>query len=242
MNREETLIRYTATASFNLELIIDTMTSVVMEMIEEAKKLGIYKHERKKRLNLLMNEMKLHQNKIDRRAGEDIDKVAEQNEAFYEQILPARRKSLEVAQKVVEECGIPNASYLAFLHQTRVVGFASYSAIRIWTRKMEIASSPLRCEYTVEPFRPKKVMDRLQQLITYEFLKYQGREEKSKEAEEADLDFVGKLADTEMICAIMEGKIKPSWVVEDEKKAEEEANKSKEEEPNKIEEDSVIKE
>ena len=44
MNREEKLIRYTATASFNLELIIDTMTSVVMEMIEEAKKLGIYKH------------------------------------------------------------------------------------------------------------------------------------------------------------------------------------------------------
>ena len=85
-------------------------------------------------------------------------------------------------------------------------------------------------------------MDRLQQLITYEFLKYQGREEKSKEAEEADLDFVGKLADTEMICAIMEGKIKPSWVVEDEKKAEEEANKSEEEEPNKTEEDSVIKE
>ena len=61
MNREEKLIRYAATASFNLELIIDTMTSVVMEMIEEAKKLGIYKHERKKRLNLLMNEMKLHQ-------------------------------------------------------------------------------------------------------------------------------------------------------------------------------------
>ena len=56
------------------------------------------------------------------------------------------------------------------------------------------------------------------------------------------MDFVGKLADTEMICAIMEGKIKPSWVVEDEKKAEEEANKSEEEEPNKTEEDSVIKE
>lgn len=239
MDKEETLIRYAATASFNLVLIIDTMTSVVMEMIEEAKKLGIYKHERKKRLNLLMHEIQLHQNMVDRRAGDDIYKQSIHNEAFYEQILPARRKSLEVAQKVVEECGIPNASYLAFLHQTRVVGFASYSAIRIWTRKMEIASSPLRCEYTVEPFRPKKVMDRLQQLITYEFLKYQGREEKSKEAEEADLEFVGKLADTGMICAIMEGKIKPSWVVEDEKKAEEEAKKSIEDEANNPTEESV---
>lgn len=239
MSREETLLRITATASFNLVLIIDTMTSVVMEMIEEAKKLGIYKHERKKRLNLLMHEVQLHQNMVDRRAGDDIYKQSIHNEAFYEQILPARRKSLEAAQKVVEDCGIPNASYLAFLHQTRVVGFASYSAIRIWTRKMEIASSPLRCEYTVEPFRPKKVMDRLQQLITYEFLKYQGMKEESKEAEEADLEFLGKLADTEMICAIMEGKIKPSWVVEDEKKAEEEAKKSVEDEANNITQECV---
>lgn len=233
------MLRITATASFNLVLIIDTMTSVVMDMIEEAKRLGIYKHERKKRLNLLMHEIQLHQNMVDRRAGDDIYKQSIHNEAFYEQILPARRKSLEAAQKVVEECGIPNASYLAFLHQTRVVGFASYSAIRIWTRKMEIASSSLRCEYTVEPFRPKKVMDRLQQLITYEFLKYQGMKEKSKEAEEADLEFVGKLADTEMICAIMEGKIKPSWVVEDEKKAEEEAKKSVEDEANNIPQECV---
>ena len=239
MNREEYLMRITATASFNLELIIDTMTSVIMEMIEEAKKLGIYKQERKKRLNLLMNEMKLHQNKIDRRAGEDIDKVAEQNEAFYEQILPARKKSLEVVQQVVEQCGIPNASYLAYLHQVRVVGWASYSAVRIWTRKMEVAASPLKCEYTVEPFKPRKVMDRLQQLITYEFLKYQGKKEESKEAEEADLEFVGKLADTQMVCDIMEGRIKPSWVVEDEKKAEEEAKKAEEEEANKTEAEAV---
>ena len=242
MSREETLLRITATASFNLVLIIDTMTSVVMDMIEEAKTLGIYKHERKKRLNLLMHEIQLHQNMVDRRAGDDIYKQPIHNEAFYEQILPARRKSLETAQKVVEECGIPNASYLAYLHQVRVVGFAAYSAIRIWTKRMEEVSSPLPCEYTVKPYRPEKAMDKLQHLISYEFSKYQGREEKSKEAEEADLEFVGKLADTEMICAIMEGKIKPSWVVEDEKKAEEEANKSEEEEPNKTEEDSVIKE
>lgn len=246
MDREETLIRYAATASFNLVLIIDTMTSVVMEMIEEAKKLGIYKHERKKRLNNLIHEIQLHQNMVDRRAGDDIYKQSIHNEAFYEQILPARRKSLETAQKVVEECDIPNASYLAYLHQARVVGFAAYSAIRIWTKRMDEVSSPFPYEYTIKPYRPEKAMDKLQHLISFEFSKYQGREEKSKEAEEADLEFVGKLADTEMICAIMEGKIKPSWVVEDEKKAEEEAKKAaaEEEEPqvNNTPEESVIKE
>jgi hypothetical protein len=82
-------------------------------------------------------------------------------------------------------------------------------------------------------------MDKLQHLISFEFSKYQGREEKSKEAEEADLEFVGKLADTEMICSIMEGRIKPSWVVEDEKKAEEEAQKSIEDEANNSAEESV---
>ena len=239
MSREEILLRITATASFNLVLIIDTMTSVVMEMIEEAKKLGIYKHERKKRLNLLMHEIQLHQNMVDRRAGDDIYKQSIHNEAFYEQILPARRKSLEAAQKVVEDCGIPNASYLAYLHQVRVVGFAAYSAIRIWTKRMEEVSSPLPCEYTVKPYRPGKAMDKLQHLISFEFSKYQGREEKSKEAEEADLEFVGKLADTEMICAIMEDKIKPSWVIEDEIKAEEEANKSVEDEANNIPQECV---
>jgi hypothetical protein len=239
MSREETLLRITATASFNLVLIIDTMTSVVMDMIEEAKRLGIYKHERKQRLNLLMHEIQLHQNMVDRRAGDDIYKQSIHNEAFYEQILPARRKSLEAAQKVVEECGIPNASYLAYLHQVRVVGFAAYSAIRIWTKRMEEVSSPLPCEYTVKPYRPEKAMDKLQHLISFEFSKYQGREEKSKEAEEADLEFVGKLADTEMICAIMESKIKPSWVVEDEKKAEEEAKRSVEDEANNIPQECV---
>ena len=49
MNREETLIRTAATAVMNLELIIDTMTSAVMDLVEEAKKLGIYKQERKNR-------------------------------------------------------------------------------------------------------------------------------------------------------------------------------------------------
>ena len=39
-------------------------------------------------------------------------------------------------QAGLEECGIPNASYLAYLHQVRVVGFAAYSAIRIWTKRM----------------------------------------------------------------------------------------------------------
>lgn len=240
MSKEETLLRITATASFNLVLIIDTMTSVVMEMIEEAKKLGLYKHERKQRLNILMHEIQLHQNMVDRRAGDDIYKQSIHNEAFYEQILPARRKSLEAAQKVVEECGIPNASYLAYLHQVRVVGFAAYSAIRIWTKRMEEVSSPIPCEYTVKPYRPEKAMDKLQHLISFEFSKYQGREEKSKEAEEADLEFVGKLADTEMICAIMESKIKPSWVVEDEKKAEEEAKKSVEDEANNIPQECVF--
>jgi hypothetical protein len=82
-------------------------------------------------------------------------------------------------------------------------------------------------------------MDKLQHLISFEFSKYQGREEKSKEAEDADLDFVGKLADTDMICSIMEGRIKPSWVVEDEKKAEEEAKRSVEDEANNIPQECV---
>ena len=42
-----------------------------------------------------------------------------------------------------------------------------------------------------------------------------------------------------MICAIMEGKIKPSWVVEDEKKAEVEARKSLEDEANNQPQESV---
>ena len=61
MSREENLIRVTATACMNMELIVDTMTSVVIDMIQEAKKLGIYKQERKMRLNELKKEMELHQ-------------------------------------------------------------------------------------------------------------------------------------------------------------------------------------
>lgn len=80
MNREETLIRTAATAVMNLELIIDTMTSAVMDLIQEAKKLGIYKQERKQKLNHLMNEMKLIANSLDRRAGEAIGMVADYNE------------------------------------------------------------------------------------------------------------------------------------------------------------------
>ena len=68
----------------------------------------------------------------------------------------------------------------------------------------------------------------MQQLLVFEFSKYQGREEESEAAQDADAEFVRKMADTKMICDIMEGRIKPSWMVE--------------EEPNKTEEDSVIKE
>lgn len=216
MNREDLVERITATASLNLEMIIDTLTTVVMEMIEEAKKMGIYKQERKKWLNLLMNEVKLHQNMMDRKAGEKIGEVADYNEAFSEQILEARMKSLEEARKVLEEYGIPNVNYLAHLHQARVIGLAAYSAVKIWTRKMEVASSPLPCKNTVEPFRPEKIMNRMQQLITYEFLKYQGKDDHSEEAKKADWEFVGKMADTKMICDIMEGRIKPSWMMEEE--------------------------
>lgn len=215
MNREETLIRITATASMNLEMIVDTLTSVVMDVIDEAKKLGIYKQERKKRLNDLMHEVKLHQNMLDRRAGEAIGNVADFNEAFSEQIRDLRMKSLEEARKVLEGCGVPNPSYLALLHQARVVGIAALTAIRIWTEHIARASSPLPCPYTIEPFAPKKAMNRMQQLLVFEFHKHRGKEEHSEAAQQADKEFVGKMADTQLICAIMEGRIKPSWMQEE---------------------------
>ena len=209
------MIRVTATACMNMELIVDTMTSVVIDMIQEAKKLGIYKQERKMRLNELKKEMELHQKRLDRRAGESIGQVADFNEAFSEQIAEVRNNSYEAAKKVLEDTGIVYPSYLAYLHQARVVGVASYVAIEIWHKKMKIASSPLPCEYTLEPFRPKKVMDRMQQMLTFEFRKYQCKEQNSELAQQADQEFVGKMADTDMICAIMEGRIKPSWMAED---------------------------
>ena len=215
MNREETLIRTAATAVMNLELIIDTMTSSVMDLIQEAKKLGIYKQERKQKLNHLMNEMKLIANSLDRRAGEAIGMVADYNEAYSEQIMPERMKALEETRKVLEKAGLPNTSYLALLHQARVVGIAAYTAINIWDQRITIAASPLRNPYSLEHFRPKKIMDRLQQLLVFEFDKYKGTEEDSKEAQDADAEFVRKMADTKMICDIMEGRIKPSWMMEE---------------------------
>ena len=113
---------------------------------------------------------------------------------------------------MLEDTGVLYPSYLAYLHQARVVGVASYVAIEIWHKKMKVASSPLSCEYTLEPFRPKKVMDRMQQMLTFEFRKYQCKEQNSELAQQADQEFVGKMADTDMICAIMEGRIKPSWM------------------------------
>ena len=216
MNREETLIRTAATAVMNLELIIDTMTSAVMDLIQEAKKLGIYKQERKQKLNHLMNEMKLIANSLDRRAGEAIGMVADYNEAYSEQIMPERMKALEETRKVLDNAGLPNTSYLALLHQARVVGIAAYTAINIWDHRITVAASPLRNPYSLDHFQPKKVMDRMQQLLVFEFAKYQGREEDSKEAQDADTEFVGKMADTKMICDIMEGRIKPSWMMEEE--------------------------
>ena len=212
MNREETLIRTAATAVMNLELIIDTMTSSVMDLIQEAKKLGIYKQERKQKLNHLMNEMKLIANSLDRRAGEAIGMVADYNEAYSEQIMPERMKAIKETRKVLDKAGLPNTSYLALLHQARVVGIAAYTAISIWDKRITVAASPLRNPYSLDHFQPKKVMDRMQQLLVFEFSKYQGREEDSQDAQNADAEFVRKMADTDMICAIMEGRIKPSWM------------------------------
>ena len=141
----------------------------------------------------------------------------------YEQFLGfdgVKRMSFRIPfkcfdEKVLEDTGVLYPSYLAYLHQARVVGVASYVAIEIWHKKMKVASSPLPCEYTLEPFRPKKVMDRMQQMLTFEFRKYQCKEQNSELAQQADQEFVGKMADTDMICAIMEGRIKPSWMTED---------------------------
>ena len=239
MSREEIVERIAATACINLLFINDTLTSIVMDMIEEAKKLGIYKQERKKRLNNLMHEVKLHQNMLDRQAGDEIGAVAEYNEAFSEQIAEFRQKAYEMAKQTIANTGLPYDSYLSYVHQARIVGIAAYTAIGHWTKRMEAASRPYKCSLTLERFRPKKATDRIQQLIVFEFLKYQGRDEDSKEAEKADIDFVRMLADTKMICEIMEGRIKPSWVVEDEKKAEEEARKSLEDEANNIPQECV---
>lgn len=215
MNREDTLIRTAATAVMNLELIIDTLTSAVMDLIEEAKKLGIYRQERKQRLNLLMKEMEFISKSLDRRAGDAIGMVADYNEAYSEQIMPFRMKALEETRKVLEQAELPNISYLALLHQARVVGIAAYTAINIWDQRITVAASPLRNPYSLDHFQPKKVMDRMQQLLVFEFAKYQGREEDSQEAQDADAEFVRKMADTKMICDIMEGRIKPSWMQEE---------------------------
>ena len=172
--------------------------------------------------------MKLISKSLDRRAGDAIGMVADYNEAYSEQIMPFRMKALEETKKVLEKAELPNVSYLAMLHQARVVGIAAYTAISIWDKRITVAASPLRNPYSLDHFQPKKVMDRMQQLLVFEFSKYQGREEESEAAQDADAEFVRKMADTKMICDIMEGRIKPSWM--------------EEEEPNKTEEDSVIKE
>ena len=65
---------------------------------------------------------------------------------------------------------------------------------------------------------------------------------KKKESEESvktTKAYLQKLTDTEMICRIIGGQIEPSWVVEDEKKAEEEAQKSVEDEANNIPQECV---
>lgn len=212
MYREEKMIRIAATASMNLELIIDTLTSSILNLREEAKKIGIFKQERKQRINQLVHEVILLQNRLDRRAGEHIEDIANYNEAFSEQIMFEQMNALEECKKVLEESRVPNSTYLAMLHQSRVIGIASYTAIEIWNKHLHIASKGLSCPYTLEYFRPKNVMDRMHQLLVFEFSKFQGRQENSESAKKSDIAFVGKLADTNMVCAIMEGRIKPSWM------------------------------
>ena len=220
--------RVKVTACANLTFINDVLTQSVMSLIQEAKRLGIYCHKRKQILNQMFKEIQKYERFILRESGDLIWHRAEQCEAFTEQVESAKQTLLAEAEKVLIDGDLPNTSYLAYIHLTRVTFMAADVAIRGWDKKLRIVASPRKSTYNMNIFRQEKFHGRLQQLISFDLASYQDRKTESEGSEKATREYLMKLTDTDMICRIMGGQIKASWVLEDE--------------ANKTAETSVIKE
>ena len=167
--------RVKVTACASLTFINDILTISVMNMIQEAKNLGIYRHKRKQILNCMMAEVKKYEHFIFVESGENIDQRAIQCEAFMEQIEESRKYLLAEAEKVLVEDYIPYPSYLSYLHLTRATCMAAEIAIKGWTKKLKSTAFPKKSDYNMNIFRQKNFEIRLQQLVTFEFGSFQDK-------------------------------------------------------------------
>ena len=231
--------RVKVTANAHLVFIKDMLTQAVMEMIQTAKNLGIYRHKRKFKINEMFSETGKYERFMHRVSGDTIDDRANQCEAYSEQMRDVMQSLLREAELLLKEQNIPNAEYLAYIHLIRVVNMAADIAIRGWQKKLVELASPKKPDFNMNIFKQGMFNVKLQNLISFEFSDYQDKKKESEETEKATREFLQKMSDTTMICKIMAGEIKASWILEDERKAEEEAKKAEEEEANKTATEAV---
>ena len=219
--------RVKVTANAHLVFLNDVLTQSVMDMIQVAKKLGIFKQKRKQILNQMMAEISSYEKFIARESGTNIDKRADQCEAFSEQIESVKSELLSVAETLLIEEKLPNPSYLSYIHLTRVTYMAVDLAIKGWAKRLVSVAFPRKPDYNMYIFKQEQFYNRLHQLVSYEFSKYQEGRTESEDTVRATKAYLSKVSDTDMICRIIGGQIIPSWKKEDlEKAEEEEANKT----------------
>lgn len=207
--------RVKVTANAHIVFINDVLTQAVMDMIQEAKSLGIFRQKRKQILNQMMAEIEKYERFIFRESGDNIGQRADQCEAFSEQVEKVKQTLVKEAEALLDSQGIEYPSYRSYIHLTRATAMASDIAIRGWAKKLVAVAFPKKADYNMYVFRQEKFNIRMQQLVSYEFGNLQDKIKESESTDKATRDFLSKMSDTDMICRIIGGEIKPSWMQEE---------------------------
>lgn len=215
--RKSLYYRISSTAIAHCLFIRDALSCAVMDVVEDMKKEGLYRHMRKKYAKHLMEEVSAYEKKIVSLSGADIELFAIQNETFNEQIHNEVVKEYVTIKNELDRMALPHSAYLARIHQTKVICMAAMSAVRLWTEKMDAVVPPTQSPYSIESLKPKQILHWLNTLGMMEFSKFEDSVVEHPELPmQADKNLAKCIADTNLVCNIMEGKLKPSWMQEDE--------------------------
>lgn len=213
---KQTYLGVASTAVAHVLFLRDLLSCSAINLVDEMKKAKLYRQLRKKYANELMKEVNEYEHRVMRMSGEDLDWFAERNETFCEQMETEMVKEYATIKNEIDRMKLPNSFYLARIHQTKVVCMTLMSAIDIWTDRMNSLVPPTQAPYEIKQFRPTRILHWINTLGLMEFSRYEHAVvEHPEKPRQADMNLAKRLADTELVCAIMRGTLRPSWMTEE---------------------------
>lgn len=188
----------------SMMFVNDLLDLAVMDVYDEMQKVGIYRQRRKQQMKLIMADVDRYEKFIIKQHADMDEYMGERYNAFGDAVAQDQYESFRTVKDEIERLELPNATYLAKLHQAFLIADTACSCVDVWTKRVRAIIPYYAAPYRIDHLRPTDLFNRLRKFVGEEFGSFGDVDEEQEAVKAADNKFIERLVNIEMICKIME--------------------------------------